>query len=266
MFGHDLAKIKTDYERDGFVSGVRLLSENDALAHRGRLEQAEKKIGNMHYKSKVHTILTSPYEIATMPSVLDIVERIIGPDILLYNATYIIKEPGTSSHVSWHQDLTYWGFSDDDQIAMWLALSPATAESGCMRMIPGSHKTGFQKHNIMDDEDNVLWQSQTVNDVDESSAIMCPLAVGEASFHHGWTLHGSLPNTSDDRRIGLSVNYLAAHMSQTKNDHDTAVLVRGTDTYGHFCVDIPAQCDLDPAAVQKQAELDARLIEITAQG
>ena len=266
MSEHDFAKVKSDYNRDGFVSGVRILPEKEALSHRVRLEKNELSAGNMHYKSKIHTILTSPYEIATMPSVLDIVEQIIGPDILLYNATYIIKEPGSPSHVSWHQDLTYWGFSDDDQVAMWLALSPATPESGCMRMIPGSHKTGFHKHDNMDDKTNVLWQSQTVQGVDEGTAVMCPLAVGEASFHHGWTLHASLPNTNDDRRIGLSVNYLATHMSQTKNHRDTAMLVRGKDEYGHFGVDIPAQRDLDPAAVEKQAELDARLIEITAQG
>jgi ectoine hydroxylase-related dioxygenase (phytanoyl-CoA dioxygenase family) len=261
MAKHDLAQIKSDYERDGYVSGIELLSHDEALHHRKKLENAEASFGNMHYKSKAHTILTSPLELATMPSTLDIVEQMIGPDILLYNVTYIIKEANTPSHVSWHQDLTFWGLSDDDQVSMWLALSPATAESGCMRMIPGSHKQGVHHHETGEDENNVLLQSQTIKGVDESKALMCPLRPGEASFHHGWTLHASMPNNSDDRRIGLNIQYLAAHVRQTKHDMDSAMLVRGKDNYKHFGVDIPAETDLDPVAIQRQADLEKLHVE-----
>jgi len=186
---------------------------------------------------------------------------LLGPDILLHNVTYIVKEPKTGSHVSWHQDLTYWGLSHDDQVSMWLALSPATEASGCMRMIPGSHRQGRIEHETTEDETNVLFQGQTVNGVDEDAAVMCPLAPGEASFHHGWTLHASMPNRSNDRRIGLNVQYLAAHVRQTKHDLDTAILVRGQDWFGHFGTDIPATSDLDPAAIARQAELEARYRE-----
>lgn len=265
MAQHDLGRIKADYERDGYVSGIQLVSEQDAQKHRQRLESAEAEFGNMHYKSKIHTLLTSPFELATMPSTLDIIEQMIGPDILLYNVTYIIKEANTPSHVSWHQDLTFWGLSDDDQVSMWLALSPATPQSGCMRMIPGSHKDGVYEHKTMDDETNVLLQSQTIEGIDESKSVMCPLKTGEASFHHGWTLHASMPNNSNDRRIGLNIQYLASHVRQTKHDMDTAMLVRGKDPYKNFGADIPAQSDLDPIAIQRQAELEAKYIEIAGQ-
>ncbi len=265
MTQYNLEQIKTDYEQDGYVSGVKLLSPEEANHHRQKLETAEADFGNMHYKSKIHTLLTSPLEIAIMPSILDIVEQIIGPDILLYNATYIIKEPNTPSHVSWHQDLTFWGLSHDDQVTLWLALSPATQESGCMRMIPGSHTKGVYKHEATEDETNVLLQGQTIQGVDESKAVICPLATGEASFHHGWTMHASMPNNSNDRRIGLNVQYLAPHVSQTKHDMDTAMLVRGKDKYQNFGTDIPAQSDLDPVAIKRQAELEARYIEIAGQ-
>lgn len=260
-----LAQIREDYERDGYVSAVPLLNKKEAAHHRQKLETAEADFGNMHYKSKIHTVLTSPLELATMPSVLDIVEEMIGPDILLYNATYIIKEPNTPSHVSWHQDLTYWGLSHDDQVTLWLALSPATEKSGCMRMIPGSHKHGVCEHITGEDENNVLLQSQTIEGVNENEAVMCQLKTGEASFHHGWTLHASMPNNSDDRRIGLNVQYLAAHVRQTKHDLDTAMLVRGQDKFNNFEQDIPASSDLDPVAIKRQAELEARYIEIAGQ-
>lgn len=265
MAKHDLKQIKTDYERDGYVSGVRLLSEQDAIHHRQKLESAEANFGNIHYKPKIHTLLTSPLELATMPSVLDIVEEMIGPNILLYNATYIIKEPNTPSHVSWHQDLTYWGLSHDDQVTLWLALSPATEVSGCMRMIPGSHKNGVYNHEATEDDTNVLLQGQTVQGVDESKAVMCQLKTGEASFHHGWTLHASMPNNSNDRRIGLNVQFLASHVRQTKHDLDTAILVRGEDKFQNFETDIPATSDLDPVAIKRQADLEAKYIEIAGQ-
>ena len=189
---------------------------------------------------------------------MGIVETLIGGNILLYNVAYIVKEAGSESHVSWHQDLTYWGFSHDDQVSMWLALSPATEESGCMRMLPGSHIQGCRHHENTRDETNVLFQGQTVHGVSDADAVMCPLQPGQASFHHGWTLHASTPNRSNDRRIGLNVQYLATHVRQTKDDSDSAMLVRGEDIYRHFTDNIPAESDLEPAAIARQAELQDR--------
>ncbi len=262
MKGADLQSLSQCYRRDGFISGIEILSPVEAADHRHAMEGAESKIGSLHYKTKVHTILRSPLRLATLPGVLDIVEALIGTDILLYNVTYIVKEAGSSSHVSWHQDLTYWGLSHDDQVSMWLALSAATPESGCMRMIPGSQRRGRLDHRLIEDRSNVLFQGQTVPGVNETKASMCPLEPGEASFHHGWTLHASMPNRSNDRRIGLNVQYLATHVRQTKHDLDSAMLVRGRDRYHHFAQDIPAGVDLDPAAMARQVELEDRFRQI----
>lgn len=250
--------LRSRYERDGFLSGIDILGSAEALAHRQAMEAAEARIGALHYRAKIHTIALSPLQLATLPAVLDVVEQLIGPDILLYNVTYIVKEPGAKSHVSWHQDLTYWGLSHDDaQVSMWLALSAASVESGCMRMVPGSQRGGRANHVATQDPNNVLLQGQTVHGVDESLAVACPLGPGQASFHHGWTLHASGPNLSQDRRIGLNVQYLAPQVRQTKHTADSAVLVRGEDRYQHFGQDIVAQADLDPVAIAHQERLDA---------
>lgn len=258
-----IQEIADHYQRDGFVSGIKLLETDVARKHRLALEDAEKHQGNLHYLAKIHTIFRSPYELATLPAALDIVEQLIGPDILLFNVTYIIKEAGAASHVSWHQDLTYWGLSHDDQVSMWLALSPATDETGCMKMLPGSHRHGRIEHAPTDDKDNVLLQGQTVSGVNEADSVLCPLAPGEASFHHGWTLHASTPNQGNDRRIGLNIQYIAPHVKQTKHDMDTALLVRGKDAHNHFGKDTPATADFNPQAVKRHAELQ-KLYEETA--
>jgi ectoine hydroxylase-related dioxygenase (phytanoyl-CoA dioxygenase family) len=118
------------------------------------------------------------------------------------------------------------------------------------------------EHAATEDSNNVLLQGQTVSGVNEDEAHACPLAPGEATFHHGWTLHASMANQSDDRRIGLNVQYLATHVRQTKHDLDTAMLVRGQDDYRHFDYDRPATSDLDPATIAHQALLENRYVSI----
>ncbi|MGX9355362.1 phytanoyl-CoA dioxygenase family protein [Roseobacteraceae bacterium S113] len=229
-----------EYNRLGYLSPVPVLSPQEVASARAKLEAVEAAHGPMHYKAKMHTVLPWVWDIVTHPNILDAVEAILGPDILLYDSEFIIKEPQTPSFVSWHQDLTFWGLSSDEQVSLWLALSPANEASGCMRMIPGSHTKGVWEHETSQDANNVLLQSQTVKGVPEDEAVLCPLAPGEASFHHGWTLHASMPNVSDDRRIGLNAQFIAPKVRQTKHDHDTAVLVRGQDPFGHYGADLPA--------------------------
>ena len=254
MYDLDISYKK--YRKDGFVYPIPVIDFKNATQCRIKLEEVEKKIGKLHYKSKVHTILAWVYELATHHNILDLVEKILGPNILLHNATFIIKEANTLSHVSWHQDLTYWGFSHDDQVSVWLALSPANELSGAMQMIPESHTSGMIEHITTKDKNNVLLQGQKVIGVNEKNATLCPLLPGEASFHHGWTLHRSKPNRSSDRRIGLNFQYLATHVKQTKHNNDSAICVRGFDQYNNFKIDQLATKDLDPIAVEKFTILD----------
>jgi len=229
------------YWQEGFIDGIEVLSAEEVKIHRAHLENAERDLGHsLHYMSRVHTVLRSPYELATHPALVDLVEKIIGPDVLLYNVTYIIKEPHTNNFASFHQDLTYWGFDGTEQVSAWLALSPATAESGCMRFIPGSHRSGLRDQVTGDDPDNVLRQSQTIEHVNEEEAVYSTLLPGRASLHHGWAIHASGPNISDDRRIGLNIQYISPKMKQTKDASDSAILIRGKDRYGHFIADQPA--------------------------
>lgn len=242
------------YESRGFCSPIRIVSQEEAMHHLQRLNHAEERLGSLHYAPKVHTAFSSALELATHPSALEAVAAILGADILLYNVSYIIKEPSSKSFVSLHQDLTYWGFSSDRLVSMWLALTPATEESGCMYMLPGSHLAGQREHRCSHDEYNILYQSQVVRE-DMSSAVACPLAPGEASFHHGWTLHYSKANESPGRRVGLNVQYLAPSVRKLKGARGSAMLVKGVDRFGNFDPEMLARSDLDPAAILRLEEL-----------
>ena len=95
-------------------------------------------------------------------------------------------------------------------------------------------------------------QGQTVWGIDQDKAILYPLQPREASFQQGRTPHASIPNRSNNRRIGLNVQYIASHVKQTKHDRDTVMLVRRDDWHNHYGYDRPAEADLEPAALEHQ--------------
>ena len=257
----NLQSFKSQFKKDGFFSPLRLIDKSTASSYREILETVEQKTGSLNYRYKIHTVVEMAYKLATNKELLDSVEALLGPNILLYNTSFVIKEPHSKAHISWHQDLTYWGFNDDKQVAAWIALSDATEENGCMHMIPRSHKGGQLPHRTTKDSNNLLHHGQTIEGVSEEQSRCIPLNAGEASLHHGWTMHTSYPNKSDDRRIGLTINYISTDMFQTQTEHDSAMLVRGVDHYNHFKIDTPASTMFDENAWNKQKDYEDLLYQ-----
>ena len=92
------------------------------------------------------------------------------------------------------------------------------------------------------------------------------LAPGEFSLHHGLTIHGSGPNASDDRRIGVVVRYLNPEIRQQNADLDYAALVRGEDRYGNFQHIPLATTEFSPEALRLYDEIRAARAQILMQG
>lgn len=236
------------FVRDGYVFPVDVLSRDQAARYRQELEALElrargNKLGNKSQLNYPHVIFRFAHEIVCHPRILDAVEAILGPDILVWGSTFFIKEPHTESYVSWHQDLHYWGLDSDAEVSAWVALNPVTEANGCMRFVPRSHKGETLPHNDTFAEDNFLTRGQEAAvEVKDDDTIFVPLAPGQASFHHGNLLHSSGPNHSDERRIGFAINYIAPHVRQVVAKEDFAMLVRGEDRYSHFRL-VPAPSD-----------------------
>ena len=243
----------TRYRRDGFVFPIRVMDEARAAEYRETLQRFESHQGapvSGALRNKSHLLFRWVDEVMRHEAVLDAVEDLIGENILCWNTLFWIKEPRTEAYVSWHQDLNYWGLETDDLITVWLALSPATPESGCMSVLPGSHKGEFMPHKDEYRDNNMLTRGQEISvEVDESKTVAMPLQPGEVSMHNGRLAHASSPNTSDDRRIGISFHYMPTKTRQIIGDWDSAALVRGMDTYGHFTHTPRPSKDFDPATV-----------------
>jgi len=252
--------IRQQYENDGFAAPIRVLEPHMAEAARQRLEAFEAWRGPVEAKMqsrKAHLLLTWFDALVRDSDVLDAVEAIIGEDILCWGTSLFIKEPGDGNFVSWHQDITYWGLEPaTGVITAWIALSPATRNTGCMRMAPGSHKLVLD-HHATDNASNLLTRGQEISDgIDEASAAYIELQPGEMSLHHAATAHASAPNLGGDRRIGIAIRYMAPSVRPVAGA-ESALLVRGEDRYGHFELETPPVTDLDPAAIAEHDRVNA---------
>ena len=130
-------------------------------------------------------------------------------------------------------------------------------DARALSVYAGSHKNGKIPHRTTVDKHNLLHHGQTIENVSESDSVSVPLKAGEASLHHGWTMHTSYPNESSNRRIGLTINYISTDMYQTQTDNDSAMLVRGVDEYKHFAMDEPPTQEFDEAAWIKLQQKEA---------
>lgn len=251
------------FKRDGYYFPVRVLSTAEAAGYRARLEGNEAALGGplaSNMRHKVHLLFTWAAELVRHPAVLDVVEDILGPDILCWNTNFFIKEAHDPGFVSWHQDATYWGLDPDDVVTAWVALSDAPVESGAMKVIPGSHRWPQMAHRDTFHEHNLLSRGQELAvEVDEAEAVYMPLKAGEVSLHHVKLAHGSAPNTIDDRRIGLAIRYVPPHVRQ-KGVKDCATLVRGQDARHYYDPEPAPRADLDEAAVAAHAEAMRRQV------
>ncbi|UUX49610.1 phytanoyl-CoA dioxygenase family protein [Nisaea acidiphila] len=227
------------FARDGFVCPITVMSTDEAAEYRRQLEAAEAAYGadkSFRKMLRRYPNLVLPFidEITRRPEITGAVAEILGPDLLVLDAPFFIKEANTTSFVSWHQDLHYWGLETEEEVTAWVALSPATAESGCMRFVAGSQNRQVA-HNDTHAEDNLLTRGQEIAvKVDESEATEAELQPGQMSLHHGRVFHASHPNRTGDRRIGLAIRYIPTRARQTEGGNMAAMLVRGEDRFGNF--------------------------------
>jgi non-heme Fe2+,alpha-ketoglutarate-dependent halogenase len=253
------------YRRDGFLFPVDCLTTAEVQYFRGRLEAFEREQGDTFgrlpdlVRSKSHLLFTWMDELVRHPKVLDAVESLIGPNILIYHLTSWLKEP---SHVSWHQDGTYFGLEPFEQITAWIALTDATPEMGCVRIIPGSHVIGQRPHRDTSVPGNLLSRGQTIEArPDDTQSVMMPLRAGQISLHHTHVVHSSEPNRTSERRIGIGVSYIPPHCRLVNDVRVTAALVRGRDEYGHFDPEPRPAGDCDAASRAAHATSVERFFE-----
>ena len=244
------------YRDKGYANPFTAFSANQARIYRDRLEALERAEGGTlpaDRKRKMHLYLQWVDEIVHNPHIMDAVEDLVGPDILLYHITLWLKEPHTDAHVSWHQDSTYFGLAPAEHVTAWVALSDSNQLSGCVQVLPGSHLRGQVRHRLGDMESNML-RGQQLEVPDDAVIETMEVHPGQFSLHHTYLHHNSMPNRTDDRRIGLGISYIPTRCVCSARQKLSALLVRGVDRFGHFALEERPLADMTPAGLANHAE------------
>ncbi len=255
------------YHDKGYVAPIRVMSEADAAGYRAKLEAVEEAQGsplNGLQRTKTYLLFRWAYEIATHPKILDAVEDVVGPDIVVYHWTSWIKEKQSPAYVSWHQDSPYFGLEPFDQITAWLALSEANETSGCMRVVPASQKLGELPVELNPEKNNLLSSGQVAQlAIEDHETVAMPLKPGEISLHNTLTVHGSPGNQGDDRRIGFCANFAPAHVRPNptiikSGTFPSVMLVRGKLHHDYFPLETAPVTDQDTGAQHQHQDAIAR--------
>ena len=219
------------WHRDGALWPIDLLSTEQAADYRDRFEALEASIdGEVQDRFRIKAHLPFPWlwDLITHPRLVDVVEDLLGPDIVCWGSSFFTKKAHDPRFISWHQDSTYYGLEPPESITAWVAFTSATSQAGCMKIIPGSHRgPAILPHDETRDPMNLLSRGQTIRDLDASCAVEMPLEAGQMSVHHNKTIHSSEPNAADWPRIGYAIHLAASGVRQTQFDNATAICLRG---------------------------------------
>ena len=249
------------YATDGYLPGRPLLTAAETAFYRAGCERGcgpmKRDGARRQSTTRVKPYLLFPWAAALVrhPRILDCVESLIGPDLMVFHTTVWLKERHSETFVPWHQDATYFGLAPFEHLTAWVALTDSTPQNGCVQIVPRSHATGQRPHFDQPDPKAMLSRGQTLADaIDESRAVPLVLAAGEVSFHHTLAFHRSGVNRTGQRRIGIGISYIPTRVRHVGTTRLSATLVRGTDTYGHFDHEPTPMADEDEAALRAHAD------------
>lgn len=252
------------YRHDGYVTPLRAVDPDQAERwHQdirrtcGSDERQGSAAGLRQASNRAKPYLLFPWaaEIIRHPAILDAVEDVIGPDILVFHTTLWWKPAGTEGFVPWHQDATYFGLAPHEHVTAWLALTASTPTSGCVTILPGSHRHGQLPHADRRDPLVMLSRGQSVAaPIETARAVPIPLRPGEFSLHDTLALHASAPNHAAWDRIGLGISYIPARVRHIGPTRLSATLVRGANTHNHFDLEPAPRAEADAAAIAAHAD------------
>ena len=251
------------FHAHGYYAPVPALSAEEGSVCLRQFEAWEARNGGPiggNDRNKSHLFLKWLDDVVHHRAILDMVEDVIGPNILLWHAQFFVKDAHSPGFISLHQDSAYWEIEPAEGVSAWIAFSDSKADNGAMRVVPDTHKT-ILTHDERRGPRNMLWRGQTARlGSGVARSVSLELAPGEVSLHNARVVHGSGANHSDRRRVGYSIRYIPTHVKRL-GPRDSALLVRGVDEHDNFDPERRPKHDFEPEAVAFHAETSKRYME-----
>jgi ectoine hydroxylase-related dioxygenase (phytanoyl-CoA dioxygenase family) len=164
-------------------------------------------------------------QLAEQPDITGLVSELLGPDIDCFQSQFIFKNPGVIGQ-PWHQDSYYFKFDRQPQIGVWVALSRATLENGCLWVAPGSHRKMEIFEHAPDRRPAANRGYQEIVDLDASNEIPALMEPGDVLFFHSYLAHQSTDNIADERRAAMVFHYGRAGTKLVAPPENAAALAR----------------------------------------
>jgi hypothetical protein len=233
------------FRDNGYVSPIRVLDDRQAAAARSEFDEMERRLGgrwtpNEQWAGDLEYASGFVWKVATQDRLLDVVEEIIGPDILLVNITRFFCRYGfdEQGHIDWHQDVTYLGLDPPELVTAWYAIDDVDEQNGCLRVVRDSHRDGVRPHGQGRRPGNISTRSDSsieLSDEDERKVVTLTLGSGQACLFSGLTIHGSGFNRTPRRRAGLACRYMSPRVIANEESLVVAAaLVRGRDDFHNY--------------------------------
>lgn len=243
------------YREEGVIFPIPVLSITDVGKAQERLDTVLHSSPGpssprefLGYKSNL--VFRWLDDIAHSATLLDVVEDLIGPDILLWSCTFAIKQPHSPGRFTWHQDATYWGLMPPIALTCWLAFGAVGPQNGGVRFLRGSHKLGILPHRNTFSPDNFLSRGQEIEQLPRQCVeVAAHLQPGEISIHDALTAHSSGPNESEQARIGCLLTFIPTYVRHERV-RESAMLMRGFDRFGYHDLERRPAGDMLPADVE----------------
>jgi hypothetical protein len=256
------------YRYNGFLFPVPALTPDEVATCLAGLQRLELALGSpvaeADVKWRSHAYAHSPWfnTLIRHKRILDAIEDVIGPNILVWTSTFFIKEPHSPTFAAWHQDGTYFGLEPKEQVCAWVALTDASEQAGCMEQLSSRGVPRQYNHAALGLANSINRAGQTIMEAfDQSNPVAMALRAGEFSLHHELAVHRSAPNHASHRRVGIGLNYIPTHVRVDSPVRCKAMLVRGEDRYGHFDLIDPPSAERDAAALAVHQQVSDRYRE-----
>ena len=194
---------------------------------------------NSDYRCKSNTLFTWVDEISRNPTLISYVEQIIGPNIHCWDTLFWIKQPGDSKDVSFHQDATYWNFTNKHKaVTVWFAFDDVTPEHGSLEYVEGSHRVFQKRHKDVKTDNNLLMRGQTVDVEVPKERVKTSVPAGNILIHSPYMIHGSSKNNTDTPRVAMGMIFASTECKPVlKISPESTVMVAGTDEFNYMIHD-----------------------------
>ncbi len=230
------------YRRDGFVTPRWRLPAADLAKLQSLMAQLaadnphllDKPVIGPHLPGAgVQGLKVAPgwIDIAMHPGVLDMVEQLDGPDLVLWGTSVFYKRAVAGPATAWHRDAQAWPMIKPlTTTSVWIAATPCRAGNGCLRIVPGSHLARrVGEHGFADPTGSIVTRSLAPQEFDPAMARDVELEPGQMVIFDSFAIHGGGPNPGLAPRAGYALRFMPA---TSHYDHDAAE-VRDAPGYAH---------------------------------